>query len=243
MVSCLKNKKAKSRWYPVEIITDADYTDDQVLLANTPVQAESLLYSLEQAAIGISLHMNSDKTGFMCFKEDGPISTLNGKPLKLVDCFTYLGNNISSTQSDVNISIGKAWNIINRLLSIWKSELSNKMNWEFSQAVAMISNKLATLVMGAPKAPFSIATTPRCRGGWYYFPWIAPLYPRSLPYNAECEARWHQVPFFESLVWHDLGLNPILLDHWRTLYSLSQWLVVLSDGCTTWTLTKCLKKI
>ena len=27
------------------------------------------------------------------------------------------------------------------------------------------------------KVPFSIATTPRCRGGRYFFPWIIPLYP------------------------------------------------------------------
>ena len=28
---------------------------------------------------------------------------------------------------------------------------------------------------GNPKAPFSIATTPRYRGGHYSFPWIPPL--------------------------------------------------------------------
>ena len=28
---------------------------------------------------------------------------------------------------------------------------------------------------GRTEAPFSIATTPRCRGGCYFFPWIAPL--------------------------------------------------------------------
>ena len=28
---------------------------------------------------------------------------------------------------------------------------------------------------------------------------------------------------FESLVWRDLGLNPNLPDHWRTLYPLDQW--------------------
>ena len=28
--------------------------------------------------------------------------------------------------------------------------------------------------------------TPRCRGGRYFFPWIAPLYPRYVPYIAEC---------------------------------------------------------
>ena len=30
--------------------------------------------------------------------------------------------------------------------------------------------KLATIVEGNPKAPFSIATTPMCRGGCYSFP-------------------------------------------------------------------------
>ena len=41
----------------------------------------------------------------------------------------------------------------------------------------LIVSKLATIVEGDPKAPFSIATTPRCRGGRYSIPWIAPLYP------------------------------------------------------------------
>ena len=33
-----------------------------------------------------------------------------------------------------------------------------------------------TLVEGDLKAPFSIATTPRCKEGRYSIPWIAPLY-------------------------------------------------------------------
>ena len=45
--------------------------------------------------------------------------------------------------------------------------------------------KLATVVEGDQKAPFSIATTPRCKGGRYSFPWIAPLYPLYVPY-IEC---------------------------------------------------------
>ena len=36
---------------------------------------------------------------------------------------------------------------------------------------------LATVVEGHPNAPFSIATTARCRGGRYSIPWIAPLRP------------------------------------------------------------------
>ena len=43
---------------------------------------------------------------------------------------------------------------------------------------------MATVVKSDPKAPFSIATTPQCRGGGYFFLWIAPLYPWSVLYNA-----------------------------------------------------------
>ena len=45
--------------------------------------------------------------------------------------------------------------------------------------------KLSHLVEGDPKDPFSIATTPRYRGGRYSFPRIAPLYPWYVPYIAE----------------------------------------------------------
>ena len=40
----------------------------------------------------------------------------------------------------------------------------------------ILSSKLATVVEGNQKASFSIATTPRCRGGFYSFPWIAQFY-------------------------------------------------------------------
>ena len=105
-------KKAKSRGYPTETITDADYTDDLVLLTNTPVQAKSLLHSLEQAVRSISLYVNSDKTEFKYF--NGAISSLNAKPLKFEDQFSYSRSNISSTESNVNICIGKAWTATNR---------------------------------------------------------------------------------------------------------------------------------
>ena len=44
---------------------------------------------------------------------------------------------------------------------------------------------MATEVESDQKAPFLIATTLRCRGGHYSFPWIAPLYPWYVPYIAE----------------------------------------------------------
>ena len=59
--------KERSRRYPAQTITDADYTDDIALLANTPAQAKTLLHSLEQAAAGIGLYVNADKMECMCF--------------------------------------------------------------------------------------------------------------------------------------------------------------------------------
>ena len=91
--------KERSGRYPAKTFTDADYTDDIVLLANTPAEAETLLHSL---AGGIGLHVNADKTEYMCFNQTGDISTLNGSSLKLVDEFTYQGSCVSSTGKDIN---------------------------------------------------------------------------------------------------------------------------------------------
>ena len=62
MVSSWQRKK--SRRYPAQAITNADYADDIALLKNTLVQAETQLHSLEGAAVGIGLHVNVDKTKY-----------------------------------------------------------------------------------------------------------------------------------------------------------------------------------
>ena len=88
--------------------------------------------------------LNFNKTEFMCFNQKRIISTLNGKPQRLLDQFTYLGSNISSTESDVNIYPVKTWNIRDRLLIIWKSNLSNKIKWDFFQAVSILLHRCTT---------------------------------------------------------------------------------------------------
>ena len=57
--------KKRSRRYPAKAITDADYTDDIEILANTPNQAETLLHSLERAVAGTGLHVNAHKTEYI----------------------------------------------------------------------------------------------------------------------------------------------------------------------------------
>ena len=102
------------------------------LLYNNPMIFQDifsvLLHRLERAAAGIGLHANTDKTEYMCFYQTGNISTLNGSSLKLVDKFTYLGSNVSSTETDINTRLAKKWTAIDRLSVIWKSDLTDKWN-------------------------------------------------------------------------------------------------------------------
>ena len=73
------------------------------LSVNTPAQIEPLMHSPKQAAREIGLYVNWDKTEFMCFNQDGAIFSLNGKPLKVADHFTYFGRYNSNSESEVNI--------------------------------------------------------------------------------------------------------------------------------------------
>ena len=129
--------KKRSRRYPAKTITDADYADDMAILANTPVQAETVLHTLELAAAGIGLYVNAHKTEYMCFNQTGDISTLGGSSLKLVDKFTCLGSSVSLTEKDIDTRLTKAWTAIYKLSVIWKSDLTNKMKRSFFQAAVV----------------------------------------------------------------------------------------------------------
>ena len=74
---------------------------------------------------------------YMCLNQTGDISTLNGSALKLVDKFTYLGSSVSSTETDIDTQLAKAWTAIDRLLVVWKSDLIDKMKCSFFQAVVV----------------------------------------------------------------------------------------------------------
>ena len=63
-------EKARSRRFPALTIAGSYYTDDITLLANTPAQTESLLYSQAKAAGGIGPHFNSNKTEYMCLYQN-----------------------------------------------------------------------------------------------------------------------------------------------------------------------------
>ena len=73
----------------------------------------------------------------MCYNQTGNITTLDGASLKLVDKFIYLGSSVSSTENDIDTRLTKAWTAIDRLLIIWKSDLTDKMKRSFFQAAVV----------------------------------------------------------------------------------------------------------
>ena len=64
-----------------------------------------------------------------------------------------------------------------------------------------IDIKLATIVEGNPKAPFSIATTPMCRGGRYSFPGL--LYFTLDPYLIMLSAKQGGIKYHFLSLWYD----------------------------------------
>ena len=75
---------------------------------------------------------------YMCFNQAGDIFTLNGSPLKLVDKFTYRGSSVSLTETDINMQLAKVWTVINSLLVIWKSDMTDKIKRSFFQTAVML---------------------------------------------------------------------------------------------------------
>ena len=69
--------------------------------------------------------MNLSKTDFICLKREGIICGWSVIPVKLADQSIYLGNNISSTESDVNMHIAKVWTTYGNLISLIKWNVSS----------------------------------------------------------------------------------------------------------------------
>ena len=74
----------------------------------------------------------------MCFNQTGDISTLNGGSQKLVDKSTYLGSSVSSTESNINMCLAKAWTAIDRLSIIWKSDIFDKIKRNLFQTAIVL---------------------------------------------------------------------------------------------------------
>ena len=85
--------------------------------------------------------------------------------------------------------------------------------------------KVGILNRGWPKVLFSIDSTPRCRGERYFFPWIAPLYPWSEPYNSVEYHFWvlgMNQPGIESRVSRAIGEHSTTIYMYMCMYPLAR---------------------
>ena len=116
----------------------------------------------------------------MCFNQRDGISTLKGRPLKLVGKFTYFGSSVLSTENDINLWLAKAWTAIDRLSVTWNSDLTDKIKCFFQAAVVLILLHGCTIWR---KSLMSI--TQECCEPY----WTSP--GGNTPQNSSCTATYH----------------------------------------------------
>ena len=123
---------ARSRRYPAEKVTDADFADDLALLSNTIDEAQQMLTSLEEAAGAVGLIMNEAKTKYMSInlaseEQHATLTSSSGNTIEKVDDFTYLSSWIASSEYDFTIRKAKAWASCHQMKKIWKSNFSREL--------------------------------------------------------------------------------------------------------------------
>ena len=122
-----KLEKERSKRYPAQTVMDVAYA----------FASGKYTHSSQNPAAWSKSSSCWHRPPCQC-RQRGNISSLNGSSLKLVNKSTYLGSSISSTKTDVNTRLAKAWTAINRLLVLSKSDLTNKIKHSFFQAVVVL---------------------------------------------------------------------------------------------------------
>ncbi|XP_071480459.1 uncharacterized protein [Diadema antillarum] len=116
----------QSRRVPPVMVTDLDFADDIALISDTTEKARELLFAVEKECKKIGLRLNAKKTKVMAFNiDDTTITTLDGAVLDVKNDFKYLGSWIASTEQDIRIRRGHAWNALHSMRKVWKSQLSD----------------------------------------------------------------------------------------------------------------------
>ena len=95
-----------------------------------------------------------------------------------VASFRFFRQKIPTSEQifDVGASFSSFCFEVNFLKDCLKHDFVIRLESRQPQRSGVSKIKLVTVVEGDPKASFSIATTPRCRGERYSFLWIATLY-------------------------------------------------------------------
>ena len=122
----------QSSRHPEQSICDLDFADDIVLLSNEIEQARKLLQSVQRECRGVGLELNAKKTEAMYLNTDVVlIDTIDGFRIKQAKTesgdqdFVYLGCYCSQNR-DIATRKALAWQSLNKMSNVWKSDLSNK---------------------------------------------------------------------------------------------------------------------
>ena len=121
--------KRKSRRVGPVVITDLDFADDIALITHEIDQAQELLTRLEQEAAKIGLHLNSKKTEGMLYNQDiiKDIIADDGRKIKVVEDFKYLGAHAESSERDIKIRKALAWVACHKMQKVWRSRLKKHL--------------------------------------------------------------------------------------------------------------------
>ena len=125
-------------------MTDLDFADDIALLSDEIKQARQLLRNVETECGKVGLGLNAKKTKVMYFnveKED--IETIDGKKIKQAiieqsgeQDFKYLGSWINSKERDISVRKALAWQSLNKMKNVWKSNLADSIKLQLFRATA-----------------------------------------------------------------------------------------------------------
>ena len=125
----LEIQPKRSSCHQARHLTDTDFADDHALISGTLANAQSLLRSLEKAANCVGLYLNESSTEYLnhcqVIDPDFSMKTLNGRELKCVQDYKYLGSFISSSEKDFKTRKGMAWTACNNLHNVWTSSLDD----------------------------------------------------------------------------------------------------------------------
>ena len=132
----------QSSRFPEQSICDLDFADDIVLLSNEIEQARKLLQSVQKECRSVGLELNAKKTEAMYFNTDvAEIDTLDGYQIKQAKTesgdqdFVYLGCYCSQCR-DIATRKALAWQSLNKMSNVWKSDLSNKRKLNLFRATS-----------------------------------------------------------------------------------------------------------
>ena len=126
---------------PILRLSNLDYSDDVVLLANTTADAQKQFTLFEKIAssIGMTINLGVGKTEEIRLNapaEDPPIKSHDGRSISIVDTYKYLGTTLGqSWRDDFNRRKKLSWGIIWKYSQVWASKAPMDAKHKLFQAL------------------------------------------------------------------------------------------------------------